>query len=281
MSRTLSALESQLILRLEWEKQPVVTAEEAMAILGVSYDQARQVLSRLARRRWLAPIVPGKYELIPAERGEYAFADTNPLFIGSVLVQPYYFSYATAAFFHGLSTQAAATVYIATSTRREGLLVVRDKEYRLVTQPAHKFFGATEVDAYGSRVQMAEPEKTLLDCLDRPHYAGDIPEVAGMLWRGLPHDGGHAEGRLDWPRLADYALRFRSHSLVQRLGYLADLFSTPMGGDTRRRLLDGTGNSTCYLGQPGRWGRGGEYNATWRVVDNVPRRELLGDVEVR
>lgn len=42
-------------------------------------------------------------------------------------------------------------------------------------QPAHKFFGAMEVDACGSRVQMAEPEKTLLDCLDRPQYAGDIP----------------------------------------------------------------------------------------------------------
>ena len=168
MSRPLSAQESQLILRLEWEKQPVVTIEETMAILGISYDQARQVLSRLARRRWLAPIVPGKYELIPAERGEYAFPDTNPLFIGSVLVQPYYFSYATAAFFHGLSMQAAATVYVATTTRREGLLVVRDKEYRLVIQPPHKFFGAQDVNGYGSRVRMAEPEKAVLDCLDRP-----------------------------------------------------------------------------------------------------------------
>jgi len=273
MSRTLSALESQLILHLEWEKQPIVTIKETMAILGVSYDQARQVLSRLTRRRWLAPIVPGKYELIPAERGEYAFADTNPLLIGSVLVSPYYFSYATAAFFHALSTQAAATVYIATPARRKGLFVVREKEYRLVRQPEHKFFGATEVDAYGSRVQMAEAEKTLLDCLDRPQYAGDIPEVAAMLW--------HGKGRLDWPRLTAYALRFRSHSLAQRLGYLADLFGLPMGDETRRRLLEGTGRSTCYLGQPGRWGRGGEYNATWRVVDNVPRRELLGDVEVR
>ena len=78
MSRSLSALESQLILRLEWEKPPVVTIEETMAILGVSYDQARQILSRLARRRWLAPIVPGKYELILAERGEFAFTDANP-----------------------------------------------------------------------------------------------------------------------------------------------------------------------------------------------------------
>ena len=67
---------------------------------------------------------------------------------------------------------------MATTSMKQGL---RWKEYRLVLQPPHKFFGATEVDAYGSRVQMAEPEKAVLDCLDRPQYAGDIPEVAAML----------------------------------------------------------------------------------------------------
>lgn len=150
---------------------------------------------------------------------------------------------------------------------------MRDKEYRLVLQSPHKFFGAQDVDAYDSRVQMAEPEKPVLDCLDRPQYAGDIPEVTAIFW--------HGKGRLDWRRLADYGLRFRSQSLVQRLCYLADLFSLPLADETRKMLRDGTGESTCYLGQPGRWGRGGAYNATWRVVDNVPRRELLGDVEVR
>jgi len=83
--------------------------------------------------------VPGKYELIPAAQGEYAFADTNPMFIGSVLVQPCNSSYATAAFFHGPSTQTAATGYVAANARYEGLLVVRDKEYRVVTQPAHSY----------------------------------------------------------------------------------------------------------------------------------------------
>ena len=53
MARPLSALESRLILRLEWEKQPIVTIEETMAILGIAYDQARQVLYRLALAvRW-------------------------------------------------------------------------------------------------------------------------------------------------------------------------------------------------------------------------------------
>ena len=67
---------------------------------------------------------------------------------------------------------------------------------------------------------------------------------------------------------------------MQRLGRLADLLSLPISDEARKRLLDGVGKNTCYLGQPGRWGRGGEYNATWQVVDNVPHREMLGDIEV-
>ena len=152
---------------------------------------------------------------------------------------------------------------------------MRDKEYRLVTQPPHKFFGAQDVDAYGSRVQMAGAEKAVLDCLDRPQHAGDIPEVTAMLW--------HGKGRLNWPVLADYALRFRTQSLVQRLGYLADLLSLPMAGESHERLLQGSGRNTCYLGQPGRWGRGGRTaqpggwwttcpavscSATWKCADD-------------
>jgi predicted transcriptional regulator of viral defense system len=273
MPRSLSSVESRLILHLEWEQQPVVTIEETMDILDCSYNHARQILHRLTERCWLARITPGTYELIPAGRGEHAFPDTNPLFLGSTLVEPYYFSFATAAFFHGLSTQASATVYIATTARKgRRLLTVRGKRCRLVVQPDHKFFGAVEVDAYGSQVMMARPEKTVVDALDRPQYAGDVPEIAGMLRRG--------RGQLDWSRLADYALRFRSQALVQRLGYLADLLDVRLGTGVRDQFLAGVGKSTSYLGRTGEWGTGGDYDATWRIVDNVPRRELLAEIEI-
>lgn len=93
-----------------------------------------------------------------------------------------------------------------------------------------------------------------------------------MLWRG--------KGQLDWNRLPDYALRFESQSLVQRLGYLADLLQLPLDTASRDRLLSAVQKSTAYLGRPSRWGTGGEYNATWRIVDNVPRRELTAGTEV-
>ena len=272
-TRSLSPLESRLILHLEWDKQAVVTTEEASKILGVSSNHARQILHRLARDRWLSRIKPGKYELIPAERGEYAFEDTNPLFIGSVLVESYYFSYATAAFFYGLTTQAASTVFIATTQPRPRRVLVRGKEYRLVFQPTHKFFGWKTVNAFGSQVNMAEPEKTILDSLDHPRYVGHIPEVTTMLWLG--------KNSLDWDRLVDYAMRFETRALLQRLGYLIERLNLPMSESNKGRLLIGFGGKNkCYLGQPKKWGTGGLYSVTWQVVDNIPSHELLAEIEV-
>ena len=271
-SRSLSPLEAKLILHLEWNKQTVVTIDQAMRVLGCSYGHARQVLHRLDRDHWLAQIVPGKYELIPPERGEFAFIDTNPLFIGSVLVTPYYFSFGTAAFFHGLTTQASHQVFVATTQGKTRRLSIRDREYRVIALPDYKFFGFAEAEAYGSPVNMAGPEKTLLDSLDRPIYAGDIPEIAAMLWRG--------KNIFDWQQVVDGALRFRSKSLLQRLGYLIDLLALNIDQAQRQKLLEAVDKNVCLLGQAKRWGTGGEYNSTWQVVGNISRQELLAEIEV-
>ena len=133
---------------------------------------------------------------------------------------------------------------------------MRDKDFQIVVQPAYKFFGAVDVDAYGSRVLMADIEKTLVDCHDRP-FAGDVPEIAVMLWRG--------KDRFDWNRLTDYALRFKSQSLIQRLGYLIDTLQVPVSQIIRKQLITHIGKSTPYLGQREQWNQKGEPNATWRT----------------
>jgi predicted transcriptional regulator of viral defense system len=272
MPRSLSSLESQLILRLEWEKKQVVNIQETAQILDISPDYARLVLHRLASDGWLKAILPGKYELIPAERGEYAFPDTNPFFIGSHIVSPYYFSFATAAFHLGLTTQASQTVYIATKGGKTMQRLVREKTYQLVNLPEKKFFGFKETDAYGQNVWMAGVEKTILDSLDKPKYAGDIPEITTMLWRG--------RNRIDWEELVSQSMRFRSRSLHQRLGYLVSLLNLEMPASILNDLAAQVSSNTCYLGSLSRWGRGGEYDPDWQVVANIPRQHLLADIEI-
>jgi len=129
-----------------------------------------------------------------------------------------------------------------------------------------------DVMAYGSPVKMAEPEKTILDSLVHPEAAGDIPEIAAMLWQG--------KNRLDWPKLVAYAIGFRSQSLVQRLGFLLDTLQIEIPGDERSRLIERVQKTTCYLGRPAKWGKGGPHHATWQVVANVPEREIRAEIPI-
>lgn len=272
MPRSLSTLESKLILSLEWEKQPFVTTRQAKEILSVSDEHARVILHRLRKKGWLATVIPGVFELIPAERGEVAFVESNPLALGSVLIDPYAFSYSTAAYFHGLTTQAPAAVYLQTVTGKTRTITARGKTYRLISVPKSLFFGVVDVNAYGSVVKMTEPEKTVLDSLSRPEAAGDIPEITAMLWQG--------KNRLDWRKLVGYALKFRSQSMVQRLGFLLDYLKIEIPSEERSRLILYVNRNYCYLGRPRKWGQGGKYDATWQVVVNIPETEIQAEIKI-
>jgi predicted transcriptional regulator of viral defense system len=270
--RSLSPLEAKLVLFLEWEKKPYITLNQAMEILSISPDHIRVLLHRLTQKGWIAPVIPGVYEFIPAERGELAFVDTNPLALGSVLVERYAFSFATAAYFYGLTTQSSATVYIATPNGKTRELTVREKKYRVIAVPEHLFFAVTEVNAYGSKVKMVEAEKAILDSIDHPEAAGDIPEIAAMIFQG--------KASLDWPKLVDYALKFESQSLIQRLGFLLDFLNVEIPPEKQKQMLDQVKKNFCYLGRPRKWGLGGKHNSTWQVVANIPESELLAEIKI-
>lgn len=272
MVRSLSSQESRLILSLEWEKQPFLTIRQAGQILSVSDDHVRVILHRLAKKGWLAPVVPGVFELIPAERGEVAFMDTNPLALGSVLADPYAFAYSTAAYFYGLTTQASTMVFLQTNSGKTHTVTARGKSYRVIAIPAALFFGIETVNAYGSSIKMTDSEKTVLDSLFRPETSGDIPEVAAMLWQG--------KNRFNWQKLVDYALKFQSRSLVQRLGFLLDELNIEIPSTDRKRLLEQVDKNFCYLGRRGKWGTGGKQNATWQVIQNVPENEIQAEIRI-
>jgi hypothetical protein len=92
-----------------------------------------------------------------------------------------------------------------------------------------------------------------------------------MLWRG--------RNRLDWEKLSLQTEPFRSKSLNQRLGYLLKTLNLEVPVLAFKRLATSGGKTTCYLGALSRWGKGGDFDPTWNVVDNIPRAVLLADTE--
>ena len=82
----------------------------------------------------------------------------------------------------------------------------------------------------------------------------------------------------------DYSLRMKSHSLVQRLGFVIDFLAKeglvePLSPDLRTLLASYVGNTVVYLDK--RKPKKGTFSSDWKIMNNVSREQLLSEIEVR
>jgi predicted transcriptional regulator of viral defense system len=274
--RRLSPEEAKLVAMWEAEKKTVIRARDVMTVLHCSADYAYVLLHKLERKHWLERIRTGLYQFIPAAYGyPEKIAPANALVVGAALVEPYYFSYYTANSHYGFTTQMPFTVFIAT-TKKKPTVEWQSVTFKFVTLSKRKFFGYRIERAFGAEVCMAEPEKAIVDSFDKPRYAGGAEQLARIIWRGL--------ARVDKAKLVDYAVRMGSQSLVQRLGFITDYLSKdglvqPLPADLRSNLLKSVGGAPIYLDSTR--AKKGSFSKDWRVINNVPRDQLLSEIEVR
>jgi predicted transcriptional regulator of viral defense system len=77
---------------------------------------------------------------------------------------------------------------------------------------------------------------------------------------------------LDWEKLVTYTLRLGNQVAARRLGFWMELLD--LGNDDLLSQLDqGKGHSYARLEPSGP--REGPRNARWRIIVNVPERQLL------
>ena len=270
----LSPTEARLVIALESRNVKAVKTADAAKLLDSSLDYAAVLLHRLERKKWVDRVSKGRYTFVPAAAGYLErFPPLNPLLAGSVLVTPYYYSYATANAHYGLTTQISATTYIATTTKKPTFRW-KNNQFKFITLARRKFFGFTRVRVQGAEVKMAELEKAVVDSLDKPSHAGEIEEVIRVLYR--------AYRRVDMKKVIDYAWRLESHAVSQRLGFLLDFladegFIHRMPKELRDKLLMQVGDAIEYVGPRE---AGGRYSREWRVIKTAPDQQLLSEVRI-
>lgn len=261
MKTTLSALESKLLLKLAWEKKRLVSLPEIVRLLKISRDHAYKLASILCEKKWLERLKSGAYQVIPLEGGPKRVSEMNPYVIGNLLNEPYFFSYATANTYYGFSTQVYNTLFIALTRQHHSISLKGVKIDFVMLYPA-KFFGFTEVEIMGEKVKMAEPEKALLDSLDKPRYAGGIEEVFAAFDR--------VKEKIDLGKLLECAFRFKTTSLLQRLGFLIDFLKIPLSDNLRQKLLSKIRKAQPIpLATPERFGHKGKLWPEWKIIQNV------------
>jgi len=272
----LSPKEATLVAKWESEKKTTIRASDVQKVLDCSKSYAYFLLHNLERKRWLERVTRGLYQFIPLSYGyPERIPPANSFVIGASLVKPYYFSYYTSNSYYGFTTQMPFTLFIATTTKKPDV-EWSSSTFKFVTLSKRKFFGYRREKVFDTKVNMAEPEKSLIDSFDKPRYTGGIEQLAGITWRGLR--------RVNREKLVKYAVKMGSHALVQRLGFIIDFLGKeelvePLSPEIKNMLREHVGKPVIYL-DPRRSKTGG-FSKEWRIINNISRPQLLSEIEVR
>jgi predicted transcriptional regulator of viral defense system len=185
---------------------------------------------------------------------------TGLALVGALLQDvDYYVGGRTAASAHHLTTQRYTSmidVYTDRRLRSRALGVAH-----LVVHPlpsAGTDTGMTSTRAQDIEVRLSDPERTLIDLVDRPDRLLGWTETAALV---LDH-----ARRLDLPRLVDYAVAWPKHSTIARLGVL--LSRAGIDQAQLQRLVDCLatyrGDAVLVPGGP----RRGRWDPKFRVIVN-------------
>ena len=238
-------------------KGQTFTFEDAASISSLGSQSLKVTLSRMEKEGWIERIEKGKYLIIPlgARKGGYTI---NEFVIGSQLVKPAVIAYWSALNYHGFTEQIPNTVFIQTTSRKkEQELEIFGVRYRIVRITEKKVFGFEKVWIDDVAVLITDPEKTVVDCLDKPQYCGGIAEVAKAL-----------HGDLDIEKLKKYAIDIGNSAVIKRLGILCDKMGIKV--DVEPGLISGN----YPLLDPSMHGNG-ILNRKWKIRENVSEKYLV------
>ncbi|MFB6215640.1 MAG: type IV toxin-antitoxin system AbiEi family antitoxin [Candidatus Aenigmatarchaeota archaeon] len=200
MSYTISERESEVIEEIEKRDMVVFTPDHVKRFLETSKRNAYRILTGMNRKGLAHRLERGKYIL------EEKWKELDIYEIVTHLINASYLGFWSALHFHHMTEQVPSKVFLAT-TKRKRSMELQERTVKFVKIKREDFFGYSE---YG-RTVASTPEKTVIDCLRLPKYAGGIPQVYSAL-----------NEEIDVERLVDYASKLGSSSVASRLGYFLE-----------------------------------------------------------
>lgn len=262
--KSLSKAESLLLSSLAEEGKKIFTLSDVTNKLENSYDNAKVIVNRLVKKKWLVQLAKGKYLIVPLEagvRGEYT---EHEFVIASYLVEQYYIGYWTALNYHGFTEQVPMTVFVVTTKRLRDRTIL-DIRYRFVALNKRKFFGFEAEPISNNKVNISDKEKTLADCLDHPEYCGGISEVVKSLW--------NAREEISIEKLVNYSVKMGNSAILKRLGFLVELLKIDISKKVMEKIRLHLKKGYVALDPLER--AHGNYSTRWALVINVSEDRLF------
>lgn len=216
-----------LDLQLDWASLELFAAQRLGRGINI-----RKAVEHLKDAGYLHPLQAGRFAFTDRPAPTARLTDLDPVAEAILrrLEIPYYLSWHSALWHHGLIDQQSRRIFVAVQRRkRNAELGMQTVQFVYISDDA-KFFGGEVQEDFEWPVVIARAEKAIVDSFDRPRYAASVPVIADALRRG------YEEEVIDPEHLVADAIRFSSPHLNRRLGFFMDLLDIPGTGELALRL---------------------------------------------
>jgi predicted transcriptional regulator of viral defense system len=177
----------------------------------------------------------------------------------------YYIGYYSALQIHNLITQPSLKEQIVVSKQlRPSIIKIKKIPFQFIYHNTDHFFGTKKIwiDDF-HKVQCSDLEKTIIDCLFKPDYAGGIVEVAKAIFM--------SSDQIKYERLLEYIKRFKSQAVIKRLGFLLELLGIP--NPIIELLLEE--KTASYILLDPELPKSGKMISRWNIQQNLDKETII------
>jgi predicted transcriptional regulator of viral defense system len=218
--KTVSSASGKILARFMAQGKTWFSLADAYTLFDyMSENQVRVQIKRMVDAGLLMRIREGIYYLIPYEYNAETYMPEWHLLAAPLAGQEHYIGYYSALQIHQLITQPSLKEQLVVSKQiKPTETKIKGIRFQFIYHNAKHFFGHKKIwiDSV-NRVFCSDLEKTLVDCLYKPDYAGGSVEIAKAIFM--------SRKKINFDRLLEYVIRFNSQAVIKRLGYLLELLN--------------------------------------------------------
>ena len=269
-SKNISFRANALLDKLIDEKKVCFGIDTAYQTLpNSSTDAVKRLLSDMTKRGLLMRIKEGLYYIIPYEQDPKTFMpDWHLLSQHLVGDAEYYIGYFSALQIHSLTTQPYLKEQIVVNKQiKPSILFVKEIPFQFIYHNEKHFFGNKKmwIDSY-NRVQCSDLEKTIIDCLFKPDYAGGITEIIKAIYK--------IKDKLNYEKILEYIKRFDSQAVIKRLGFLLELLEIKNSFINELQKL----RTNSFVALEPSYPKEGKSNFRWAIIQNIDTESILSPI---
>ena len=215
-----------------------IRASDAMQVFETDRQHASRLLAGWHKQGAIRRVAHGLYvPVLPSALGQKQVLD-NPWVLVPELYTPGYIGGWTALEYWGLTEQIFRSICVLTHKRVQyGETAHQGVNFHIKYVPEKHLFGTKSIWQGNTKIQISDPYKTLLDCIDRLYLGAGMQHVTDCLIEFAQIYNKSS----DLSVLLDYAIKTNNGAIFKKLGYLAETleFDPKFVNACRKHLTSG------------------------------------------